>query len=109
MPISWATENSIYVVMANGPAHPEEVNSGASSHGESKVIHPDGNVLVEVGIFTEKALIWNLDLKAVNGGVDRRAVNDVTCLRDWFQEGLGLVEKSDWETNGRAQRTKVLT
>ena len=60
-------------------------------------------------MFTEETLIQDLDLNAADGRVARRAVNDVTCLRDWLQEGLDLVEKAPRETNGRAQRAKVLT
>ena len=49
MPISRATENGIYVVMANAPADPSDIDRAGSSHGESKIIHPDGNVMAEAG------------------------------------------------------------
>ena len=94
MPISRATENSIYVVMANAPADAEDMNRSGSSHGQSKVIHPDGNVLTEAGIFSEETLVCELDLKAATRGIAKRAVNDATCLGDWLKEGVGLVERT---------------
>jgi omega-amidase len=93
MPISRATENSIFVVMTNAPADPDDIHRAGSSHGESKVIHPDGNVLAEAGIFTEEAVICDLELKDANCGVALRALNDETRLRDWLRSGVDLVER----------------
>lgn len=94
MPISRATENSIYVVMTNAPADANDMHRSGSSHGESKVIHPDGNVLVEAGMFSEEILIQDLNLDAASRGIALRAVNDITCLNDWMREGLKLVTPS---------------
>lgn len=104
MPISRATENSIYVVMANAPADPDDINRSGSSHGESKFIHPDGNVMVEAGYFTQEALVRELDLTSATGSMARRAVEDHTSLREWLQEGLNLVERPTRRKNGRAPR-----
>jgi predicted amidohydrolase len=94
MPISRATENSIYVVMTNAPADANDMHRSGSSHGESKVIHPDGNVLVEAGMFSEEVLIHDLDLDAASRGIALRALNDVTCLAEWMRDGLALVTPS---------------
>ncbi|MBT3603748.1 MAG: hypothetical protein HN521_11830, partial [Candidatus Latescibacteria bacterium] len=94
MPISRATENGIYVVMTNAPADANDMHRSGSSHGESKVIHPDGNVLVEAGMFTEEVLIQDLNLDAASRGIALRAVNDITCLNGWMHEGLKLVTPS---------------
>ncbi len=91
MPISRATENSIYVVMTNAPADANDLHRSGSSHGESKVIHPDGNVLVEAGMFTEEILIHDLDLGAASRSIALRGLNDVTCLTDWMHDGVKLV------------------
>ncbi len=107
MPVSRATENSIYVVMVNAPADPDDINRAGSSHGESKVIHPDGNVLAEAGVFTEERLICDLDLKAATRGIALRAANDVTCLRDWLRAGIELVEHAPRMANGRQRVAKV--
>ena len=55
MPISRATENSIYLVMANAPADADNMRGASQSHGNSKIIHPNGNVLAEAGYFTRNA------------------------------------------------------
>jgi len=94
MPISRATENSIYVVMANAPADPDDINRSGSSHGQSKVIHPDGNVVTEAGMFTEDVLVCDLELAAADRGMARRAVNDRTPVRDWMRSGVEVVERN---------------
>jgi predicted amidohydrolase len=107
MPIARATENGIYVVMANAPADPNDINRSGSSHGESKFIHPDGNVVVEAGYFTEEVIVQDLDLAAASGSVARRAVEDHTALRDWLQEGLAIVDRPKPASNGRAKTRKL--
>ena len=51
MPISRATENGIYLVMANTPANPDDIRAVGSSHGNSKIVHPNGNVTQRSRIF----------------------------------------------------------
>jgi predicted amidohydrolase len=94
MPIARATENGIYVIMANAPGNPEGLRSPSQSHGNSKVIHPDGNVLVEAGYFEERLVTATIDLAAADRGVALRAANDETILRDWMRQGVALVERS---------------
>ena len=92
MPISRATENGIYVVMSNAPADPKDIDRAGSSHGESKIIHPDGNVMAEAGFFSDEIVIRRLDLREASRNVAMRAVNDVNCLSDWMKEGVRLVD-----------------
>lgn len=92
MPISRATENAIYVVMSNAPADPTDIDRAGSSHGESKIIHPDGNVMVEAGMFSDEIIIRRLDLHEASRNVAIRAVNDVTCLSGWMKDGVRLVD-----------------
>ena len=40
MPISRATENYIYLVMANAPANPDDIEASGCSHGNSKIVDP---------------------------------------------------------------------
>ena len=91
MPISRATENGIYVVMANAPADPSDIDRAGSSHGESKIIHPDGNVMAEAGMFTDEIVIRRLDLRQASRKIAMRAVNDVTCIGNWMKEGVKFV------------------
>lgn len=104
MPISRATENGIYVVMTNAPADAKDMNRSGASHGESKVIHPDGNVIQEAGIFTEETLVCDLDLNAATRGIALRALNDVTCLNGWMHDGLKLVSVPTFQPNGRLKK-----
>ncbi|MDE3001066.1 MAG: carbon-nitrogen hydrolase family protein [Gemmatimonadota bacterium] len=93
MPISRATENGIYVVMANAPADRTDIDRAGSSHGESKIIHPDGNVIVEAGMFSDEIVIRRLDLHEASRNIAMRAVNDVTCISGWMKEGVSFVDR----------------
>ena len=94
MPIARATENSIYVVMANAPANPDDLHSKSQSHGNSKIVHPDGSVLEEAGFFEERLVTATIDLDAANRRIAQRAANDDTILRDWLRAGVALDERS---------------
>ncbi len=95
MPVARATENSIYLVMAHSPADPENLGSPSQSHGNSKIVHPDGNALAEAGYFEETLVIADLDLDAATGEVAQRAVDDETVLQQWMKAGAELVHRSD--------------
>lgn len=88
MPIARATENTIFCVMANAPADSKTL---AGSHGNSKIIHPDGNVLAEAGYFEQRLVTANIRLGDASGSIARRAVNDETILKQWLCEGTKLV------------------
>ena len=89
MPIARATENSIFCVMANAPTSPKTLRG---SHGNSKIIHPDGNVLIEAGYFEERLVTATIRIKDANGAIARRAAGDETILKAWLNEGVRLVE-----------------
>lgn len=92
MPIARATENGIFLVMANAPAHAADMHSPSQSHGNSKIVHPDGNVLVEAGHFEERLVVADVDIGEATGHIARRAVDDDTVLRAWMRSGLDLVD-----------------
>jgi len=87
MPISRATENGIYLVMANTPANPKNLSATGSSHGNSKIIHPDGNIIKEAGFFGDEIVTSFIDLSQANGTMAKRTYNEETILRDWFRQG----------------------
>jgi omega-amidase len=89
MPIARATENGIFCIMANAPADPKTLRG---SHGNSKIIHPDGNVLIEAGYFEERLVTANIRIKDANRSIARRAVNDNTILKNWLNDGVKLVQ-----------------
>ncbi len=87
MPISRATENGIYLIMANTPANPTDMYAPGSSHGNSKIIDPDGNVVKEAGFFGDHIISATVDLSKAKGIMAKRTYSEETILRDWFQEG----------------------
>lgn len=92
MPVARAAENDIYVVMANSPADARRLDSPSQSHGNSKIINPDGNVLCEAGHFEERLVVATIDVDAARRRWPERAVEDQTVLRDWLCDGAALVE-----------------
>lgn len=92
MPISRATENSIYLVMANAPADPANMRSESQSHGNSKIIHPDGTVLSEAGFFAETLVTATIELKHADRAMARRSVSEGTLVSGWLREGSRMVE-----------------
>jgi predicted amidohydrolase len=94
MPIARAAENEIYVVMANAPANPDNIRSTESSHGNSKIVDPLGNVLVEAGYFEERSVIAEIDPHLAAGRIAKRALDEPTILREWYRQGLWFVEKN---------------
>lgn len=81
-----AVENNVYIVQSNAPANPD----ATGSHGQSRIIAPDGNILKEAYIYTEEVLYANLDISKVTRG---NALKSLTRgpLQDWWKEGVKTV------------------
>jgi predicted amidohydrolase len=81
-----AVENTVYVVHANAPANDDLTGS----HGQSRVIAPDGTILHEASIFDEEVMIADLDLRKATAA---NAAKSLTRgpLGDWWREGLKRV------------------
>jgi len=99
MPIARATENGIFCVMANAPANPNNLNEPNQSHGNSKIIHPDGNVLEEAGFFEERLVRATINVGQATRNIARRAAKDDTILKDWINKGAQLVQVEAPRTN----------
>lgn len=54
-----AVENNVFLVHANAPA--DDLRTG--SHGQSRIVGPDGNLLQEASQLQEEVLVADLDLK----------------------------------------------
>ncbi len=93
MPISRATENGIYLVMANTPADVNDIKSPGSSHGNSKIVNPDGNVITEAGYFDECIIMADIDLSKAECGIAKRAINEDTIMKKWLSDGQKFVIK----------------
>lgn len=81
-----AVENTVFVVQANAPANKDT----SGSHGQSRIIAPDGNILREASIFGEDVLIETLDLRKATRNNARGSL-DRGPLRDWWKEGVKRV------------------
>lgn len=75
-----AVENGVYIVAANAPGNVAD-NSG--SHGQSRIVAADGNVLEEASIYGEDIVTRTIGVKP--GKLDRplRELNG-----DWWRKGL---------------------
>lgn len=76
-----AVENQMFAVAANAPGNIAD-NSG--SHGHSRIIKDDGNILEEASIYGEDVIVSSLRIKA---GKLTRPLKGVTA--EWWKQGLG--------------------
>jgi predicted amidohydrolase len=83
-----AVENGVFVVHANAPANPD----ATGSHGQSRVIAPDGNLLGEASIFGEETLTRTLELRRATAGNARRSLTRGPLI-GWWKEGLKHVRR----------------
>jgi len=83
-----AVENRISVVAANAPANDDL----SGSHGESRIIADDGNVLAEATIFGEDALVRTLTISSDQSGWQTKVLHGP--MQDWWQAGLDWMMKN---------------
>ena len=81
-----AVENTVFVVQANAPANQDL----SGSHGQSRVIAPDGNILQEASIFDEDVVVTTLDLHKATRANARNSLTRGP-FRDWWEDGLRRV------------------
>jgi predicted amidohydrolase len=81
-----AVENTVYVVQANAPANDDL----SGSHGQSRVVAPDGNIVQEASMFGEEVVMAELDLGRATAENARRSL-DRGPLSGWWEEGLKQV------------------
>jgi len=81
-----AVENGVWVVHANAPANKDTTGS----HGHSRIIAPDGNIVHEATIFGEDIVTATLDIsRAKRDNAKKSLRSDV--LRDWWEQGMKRV------------------
>jgi predicted amidohydrolase len=81
-----AAENTVYVVHANAP-----VNDDLSgSHGQSRIVAPDGNVVHEAAMFGEEVIEADLNLDRATAANALRSLSRGP-LSDWWKEGVKRV------------------
>ena len=81
-----AVENTVFVVQANAPANEDTTGS----HGHSRIIAPDGNILREASIFGEDVLTETLDVREATRSNAKKSL-DRGPLRDWWRDGVKRV------------------
>jgi predicted amidohydrolase len=81
-----AVENSVYVVQANAPANPD----ATGSHGQSRLIAPDGNLINEASMFGEEVISATLDMEEATGHLAQQSI-DRGPLGDWWRAGVAKV------------------
>src|SRR3954466_7438057 len=81
-----AVENGIYIVQANAPANQD----GSGSHGQSRIIAPDGNIIKEASIYDEELVLSSLDMSKATGENAKKSLTRGP-LQDWWKEGLKRV------------------
>ena len=82
--------NSVSVVAANAPAN----NDLTGSHGQSRIIARDGNILKEASTFGEDILISTLNLTT------KPELPLEGLLADWWRSGI------EWMMKDRHQQLK---
>jgi predicted amidohydrolase len=81
-----AVENTVYVVHANAPANKDL----SGSHGQSRIVQPDGRIVQEASMFDEETVTATLDLSKATRALARRSA-ETGPLRDWWKEGVKRV------------------
>jgi predicted amidohydrolase len=77
-----AVENGMFVVQANAPANPDL----SGSHGQSRIIASDGNLIKEGSYFGEDVLVETLTIRP--GNLQRPLEG---LLSRWWNEGLDFM------------------
>jgi predicted amidohydrolase len=81
-----AVENTVYIVHANAPANAD----ASGSHGQSRLIAPDGNLLQEASVFGEEVVAGTFDLSKATADNAKRSLTRGPLTR-WWQEGVKQV------------------
>jgi predicted amidohydrolase len=81
-----AVENTVWVVHANAPANLDLTGS----HGQSRIIAPDGHLLQEASMLQEEVITATLDLSRATGAMARGSMGRGP-LRDWWEAGVKRV------------------
>ena len=81
-----AVENNVFVVHANAPANLDTTGS----HGQSRIIAPDGNMVQEATIFGEDVIIATLDAGKASRGNAMKSL-ERGPFQQWWREGMRRV------------------
>ena len=85
--VARAVENNVYIVHANAP---QTLKPLEGSHGQSRIVGPDGTLIEEASILGEEVLIRDLNLTRASGNTAKQSLN-ADFLNDWWKTGLGKI------------------
>ena len=81
----------MFIVQANTP---QRISPLEGSHGQSRIVGPDGTIIREASIFKEEVLIEILDLTSASGDIGERG-RQADFLKGMWNKGLKLVKEVD--------------
>jgi predicted amidohydrolase len=81
-----AVENNVFIVQSNAPANLDSTGS----NGHSRIIAPDGNIIVEASVFNEDIVRATIDLSKASRGNALKSVSR-GILKEWWKEGVESV------------------
>lgn len=81
-----AVENTVWIVHANAPANVDD----SGSHGQSRLIAPDGNLVKEASMREEEIVAAEIDLTRATAANALRSLEGGP-LADWWREGVKQV------------------
>jgi predicted amidohydrolase len=84
-----AVENGMFVVAANAPGN---VKDNGGSHGQSRIIKDDGNILQEASIYGDDVLVETLAIEPSMSEWIEEHLKGPTCA--WWKQGLETMLKN---------------
>jgi predicted amidohydrolase len=81
-----AVENKVFIVAANAPSDPRDLTG---SHGQSRIVNEDGNVIKEASFFGEEILVETLP---VTPSQLQRPLKEL--MGDWWRQGVDSMMKN---------------
>lgn len=85
--VARAVENMVYIVQANAP---QTLKPLEGSHGQSRIVGPNGVMIKEASILGEDVLVAELDLKKASGGTAQKSLR-ANFLKTWWENGIKQV------------------
>ncbi len=89
--VARAVENNVYIVQANAP---QTLSPLEGSHGQSRIVAPDGTLLKEASIMGEDVLIEVLDLNKSTGNLAKKSLR-AEFLKDWWEVGMEKIDMQE--------------
>lgn len=80
--VARAVENGVFIVHANSPA--------MLSHGQSRIIDPTGNIMIEASMFGDEIIQSKIDMRDADGEMAQKSLR-FGLLKEWWQEAVEKV------------------